>query len=505
MKINWKELENEIITHNGKMNLIEVIERWATNEHDKLAVHFEDENGKVSEYSYIQLIEETNKFANLLGVLGIKNSQVAVFLPKCPEIYIAILGIIKSGNTAVPLFEAFQEQGLELRLGRADVSAVVTNKELFERVEKIKSRVKTLKETLIIDSGDYKEKISKQKKDFRAVLKDKDETCLMMFTSSTAGTPVAGIEIPHYGAVQWIYTAKEVLNLNKESKYFCSAHPGWVTGSIYGVLAPFLIGSSVYSIAGRFNSKKWIEFLKKNKISHIYTAPTALKMLKQDIKKEDLKSVKNLYSVGEALPESLVEFYKNLGVYIIDTYWQTETGAIIIANTGKKPGSMGQAIGVNIAINNNMIIIEKPWPSMMTGIYKHEKMYKDYFSGKWFKTNDMAEKKGDNFYFIGRKDDIIKTAGERVSPLEIENILLKHHAVKEAAVIGIPDEIKGSIIKAFIVLNRDFKESEKLKEEISQFVKQHYAGHSYPKQIEFAKELPKNNAGKILRKGLKES
>lgn len=507
----WKSKEKNITIHGDQMNVIEsCIDRHTLENPEKIALVFEDEKGRQEKFRYKELEKEINKFANLLKSLNIKQDErVALFLPKCPEIYISFLGAIKAGCIAMPLFEAFQEQGLEMRLSRGDASVLVTNRELYERFEKIKNKPKSLKKILVIDSEEYKSEIKKQPEKFLAVLKDKKDTAIMIFTSSTAGTPVAGIQIPHYGLVQQHFTAEIVLDLKKEDNYLCTAHPGWVTGSIYGILAPLSIGCTTYIYTPHFDAKKWIGFLKKNKISVLYTAPTALRLLKPEIKKEDLKSIRNIFSVGEALEKSTFEFYKNLGIEINDTYWQTETGAIVIANTPKmkkKPGSIGKAIpGIVADIKNEMINIKSPWPAMMTGIYKHEQMYKNYFKDEWFKTNDMATKDKENyFFFIGRKDDIIKTSGERVSPIEIESILLKHEAVKESAVIGVSDEVKGSIIKAFVVLNRGFEGNENLKQELSIFVKQNYAGHSYPKIIEFIKELPKTNSGKIIRMKLKE-
>jgi acetyl-CoA synthetase len=262
-------------------------------------------------------------------------------------------------------------------------------------------------------------------------------------------------------------------------------------------------------LESHFDAGKWIDFIKRHKINVIYTAPTALKMLKNEIKREDLARVRNLCSVGEALPQTLFEHYKNLGLEINDTYWQSETGAIVIANwegMKKKPGSLGKTIpGITARVKDEMIELKADWPSMMTGIYKHDAMYKSYFDNSWFKTNDRATRdKEGYFFFQGRRDDIIKTAGERVSPLEIENVLLKHKAVHESAVIGVPDKIKGEIIKAFVVLNKEFKESDKLKEEISMYVKRNYAGHAYPKIIEFVKSLPRTHSGKIIRMQLRE-
>lgn len=507
----WKEKEKSIVIHNNKMNMIEsCLDRHAINQPNKLAFVFENEQGKIKKFTYKELEKEVNKFSNLLKNLNInENSRVFIFLPKIPEMYISILGTIKHGSIALPLFEAFQKDGLELRLQRGDAEVLITNQELSKRISKnIKKKILTLKHILIVDENSYKNKINKQSENFQTILKNKKDTAIMIFTSSTAGTPVAGIQIPHYALVQQHYTAKLVLDLKEKDNYWCTAHPGWVTGTVYGILAPLSISCTNYVLEAHFDAKKWIEFIKKNKISVIYTAPTALRMFKPEIKKQDLKLVKNICSVWEALTNAVFDFYKKIGIEINDTYWQTETGAMVIANwkgLKKKYGSMGKAIpGITARIIDQTISLKPDFPSLMTGIYKHEKMYRDYFKNNWFRTNDDAKKDKDGyFFFIGRKDDIIKTSGERVSPIEIESILMKHKSVKEAAVIGIPDELKGNIIKAFIVLNDNFKSSENLKQELSMFVKQNYAGHSYPKIIEFIKALPKTNSGKIIRMKLR--
>ena len=506
----WKNQEKDIIFHDEKLNIIEsCVDRHAKNNPDKIAFVFED--NKTIKLTYKQLEEQTNKFANLLNSLNIKeNSRIFLFLPKVPELFISFLGTIKHGSIIVPLFEAFQSEGLELRLERGDADVIVTNSELAKRLDKnIKNKIKTLKHILIIDEQEFKEQFEKQSDKFDAVLKNKNDTALMIFTSSTAGTPVAGIQIPHYALIQQNFTAKLVLDLKKEDNYWCTAHPGWITGSVYGIIAPLSIGCTNFLLEKHFDAKVWIEFMKRNKISVIYTAPTALRMLKPEVKKQDFENVRNICSVGEALTSSVFDFYKSIGMEINDTYWQTETGALMIANipkTKKKSGSMGKSLpGINAIIKNGMIEIEKGWPAMMTGIYKHEKMYEGYFDEKWFRTNDVARVDEEGYFFFeARKDDMIKTSGERVSPVEIESILLENKAVKETAVIGIPDEIKGEVIKAFVVLNKGFQESDKLKEELISHVKKDYAGHAYPKIIQFMKELPKNNSGKIVKAKLKE-
>ncbi|VVB77971.1 Acetyl-coenzyme A synthetase [uncultured archaeon] len=508
----WKEHEKDIILHDDKMNILEsCVDRHSKKTPDKLALSFENEQGKIITYTYKQLEEEINKFANMLNELQIKkDSRIFLFLPKIPEMYIATLGTIKQGSIALPLFEAFQEEGLMLRLERGEANVLITNKELFKRIPKdINKKIPTLKNILVVDEDEYKNKIKKQSSEFKAVLKDKLDTAVMIFTSSTAGTPVAGVEIPSQALIQQHYTAKLVLDLKENDNYWCTAHPGWVTGTIYGIIAPLSIGCSIYVLESHFDSKKWIEFMRKNKISVIYTAPTVFRMFKSVIKSSDLKLVRNVCSVGEALNKSVYDFYKKLGVDINDTFWQTETGAMVIATwpgLKKKPGTLGKAIpGITAGIKDDSISLKPDFPSLMTGIYKHEKMYKDYFKAGWFRTNDGATLDKDGyFFFIGRKDDIIKTSGERVSPIEIENILQKNKSVKEAAVIGISDEMKGAILKAFIILNEKTEPTEKLKEELSMFVKENYAGHSYPKIIEFVESLPKTNSGKIIRMKLRE-
>ncbi len=508
----WKEAEKDIILHGKKMNIIEsCIDRHARDNGDKIAFVFESENGHEASFTYEMLEKEVNKFANLLKNLGIKKkSRVFIFLPKVPEAYLSFLGTIKQGSIAAPLFEAFQEDGLMLRLERGNADVLITNKELAKRLPKdIKKRVPGLKHILIADEESYKNQIAKCSSNFKTEMMNKEDTALMIFTSSTAGTPVAGVEIPHQALIQQHMTAKLVLDLNSWDNYWCTAHPAWVTGSVYGIIAPLSIGCTNYVLEAHFDSAKWIDFIKKHKINVIYTAPTALKMLKHDIKKEDLKQIRSICSVGEALPKTIYEHYKKLGIEIADTYWQSETGAIVIANrpgVKKKPGSIGKTIpGITARIKDEMIELKADWPAMMTGIYKHKQMYKSYFDSGWFKTNDRAKRDKDGyFFFLGRKDDIIKTSGERVSPLEIENILLKHKAVHESAVIGVPDKVKGEIIKAFIVLNKNIKPTNSLKEELATFVKKDYAGHAYPKIIEFTPSLPKTHSGKIMRLELRE-
>lgn len=502
--MDWEKLGQEYGILDEKFNVIQIIEKRAIENPNSIALHFQKEIGTIEKYSYGQLIEKINKYANLFKKNKLmKGERVAFFLPKCPEIYFGMLAVIKLGAIAMPLFEAFQPEGLELRLKRGDVNFLVTDKELFKRYKKTK-KPKTLRKVFIIDSMEFRKNITQESSICETVLLDKKESCYMIFTSSTAGTPVAGIMLPHRGAVQWIYTSREVLGISSEKRYFCSAHPAWVTGAIYGVLTPFLVGATVFSIQGRFDVGVWKKFILKNKIENIYTAPTVLRLLRGNLSKKDSKNINRICSVGEALPWNLVEYYKKIGVKVIDSYWQTEIGAIVIANIPLKKGSIGRTFGVEAFVKKKEILIKTPWPSMMTGIWKHEKMFKSYFFKDNFLAHDLAKQdKEGYFYFEGRKDDIIKTSGERISPLEIENVLIKHPIVRECAIIGVPDKERGSVLKAIIVPRKKILDIEISKKELSDFVKENYAGHAYPKIIEFVNELPKGNSGKILRNKLK--
>lgn len=497
MKKFWKNQEKEIVIRGEKMNIFETIEKTARENPDKLALYFESDSGDVEKYTYEEMIKKVNKIANFLSKQGVREgSRVALFLPKCVEMYFGFLAVLKLGAIVMPLFEAFQEDGLSLRLDRGDVKFLITNKSLKKRVKK---KVKVF----CVDSFGFKRGVKKQSENCKTKLVNKMHTGMMIFTSSTAGTPVAGIELPHYGLVQQVFSGKKVLELG-EKNYWCTAHPAWVTGAVYGLVVPFAVGASNYVLAGRFDSKSWLKFLKENKIESLYTAPTVLRLWKQDVKKSDFNNLKILASVGEALSEATFDFYKKKGMLIRDTFWQTETGAMIIANLSGKKGALGKPLeGLDVKIKDGEMVIKKPWPAMMTGIYKHKKMYNSYFSGGWFLTHDLAELKNGNFYFVGRKDDIIKTSGERVSPLEVENVLLKSKAVKESAVVGVPDKKRGSVIKAFVVLNEGFKGDEKLKKKLAEAVKKNYAGHAYPRIIEFVSDLPKGNSGKIKRMELR--
>jgi len=340
---------------------------------------------------------------------------------------------------------------------------------------------------------------------------------------NSTGKP-KGIIHRHYACLQEHLTAKWVLDLKEDDLLWCTADPGWVTGIVYQILGTLSNGVSEVIYNGRFNADNWYKIMEKYKVTVWYTAPTAIRMLMKEgsevAKKYDLSSLRHLCSVGEPLnPEAIRWGHKVYGLWFYDNWWQTETGSMMVSNyrcMKIKIGSMGKPVpGVKAAIvddNGNKVKVGKEgnlalrpgWPAMFQGVWKNEEKYKSYFKKGWYLSGDHARLDKDGyFWFIGRADDVIKTAGERVGPFEVESALLEHKAVAEAGVIGKPDKERGEIIKAFIVLKKNYKDSENLKNDISNFVKRHLAGHAYPREISFIKSLPKTKSGKIMRRVLK--
>jgi acetyl-CoA synthetase len=528
----WKHAENELSWFPGKkLNAAyNAIDRHAkTWRKNKVALYWEPINGETEEYTFLQLSNLSNKFANVLKKLKIKKGdRVFIFLPRIPELYISFLGILKTGAIAGTMFAAFGPSGIKDRLQDSGANVLITTPELKKRVYKIKKDLPDLKHIIIVGKAENKE-ISYEKemklasREFKIEKTDPEDYAFMLYTSGTTGKS-KGVVHAHYAILQEHITAKWVLDLHEDDIFWCTADPGWVTGISYGILGTWSNAASSVVYEGRFDPATWYKILEKYQVSVWYTAPTAIRMLMAAgsnlPKKYDLSSLRYLCSVGEPLnPEAIRWSLKVFGLPFHDNWWQTETGGILIANypcLPIKPGSMGKPLpgikadvrddegnGLPIGEEGNLVI--KPgWPSMMRKIWKRPAKYKSYFKHGWYITGDRAYKDKDGyFWFVGRADDVIKTAGERIGPFEVESALVEHPAVVEAGVIGKPDPIRGEIIKAFITLSKTSKPSEKLKEDIKQFVKQRLAGHAYPREIDFVKSLPKTRSGKIMRRVLK--
>lgn len=535
-KFKWKEAEKELAWFGkGKINAAyNAVTRHALgkNKH-KVALFWEGTEGEKETYTFLQLEEESNKFANVLKELGIKKGDmVFIFLPRIPQLYISFLGILKIGAIAGTLFSAFMEDALKDRLADSGAKAIITTLELNARLDKVRKKLQELKHVIIVGSemclvgkGNicYEAMMEKASKNFKVVETDQEDYAFMLYTSGTTGKP-KGVVHAHKALLQQHITAKWVLDLKENDTYWCTADPGWVTGISYTILGSWSNGITELIHGGRFDPEKWYSLIEKYKVTVWYTAPTAIRMLmgadSKAVKKYDLGSVRYACSVGEPLnPEAIRWGKKVLNIIFHDNWWQTETGAIMIANYASmdiRVGSMGKPIpGVVAAIVDDSgkkvkngregnLALKPGWPAMMRKIWKNPTKYDSYFKKEWYISGDRAWKDKDGyFWFVGRADDVIKTAGERVGPFEVESTLVSHPAVAEAGVIGKPDPVRGEIIKAFVTLKAGYKPTEELKKEIQQFVKDKLAGHAYPKEIEFTDKLPKTRSGKIMRRLLK--
>ncbi|MDR4226758.1 acetate--CoA ligase [Bacillus mojavensis] len=534
-QFDWSEAEKHFSWHKtGKLNAAyETIDRHAESfRKNKVALYYKDAK-RDEKYTFKEMKEETNRAGNVLRRYGNveKGDRVFIFMPRSPELYFIMLGAIKIGAIAGPLFEAFMEGAVKDRLQNSEAKVVVTTPELLERIPV--DKLPDLQRIFIV--GGQAEKSGANIIHYDEVAKhesprldiewmDKKDGYLLHYTSGSTGTPKGVLHV-HEAMVQQYQTGKWVLDLKEEDIYWCTADPGWVTGTVYGIFAPWLNGATNVIVGGRFSPESWYGTIEQLGVNVWYSAPTAFRMLMgagDDMAaKYDLTSLRHVLSVGEPLnPEVIRWGHKVFNQRIHDTWWMTETGGQLICNypcLDIKPGSMGKPIpGVEAAIVDNQgnelppyrmgnLAIKKGWPSMMHTIWNNPEKYESYFMpGGWYVSGDSAYMDDEGyFWFQGRVDDVIMTSGERVGPFEVESKLVEHPAIAEAGVIGKPDPVRGEIIKAFIALREGFEPSDKLKEEIRQFVKQGLAAHAAPREIEFKDKLPKTRSGKIMRRVLK--
>ncbi len=529
---SWKKYHTELSwIKQGKINAAHnAVTRHALSaEADKIALYWQDEN-KAKKFSFAGLEKQSNRFANLLKKQGIKkNDRVFIFLPRIPQLYIAFLGILKTGAIAGTLFQAFGPDALKDRLKDCEAKFLITDSKLKQRIYPIKKDLPKLKKIIIVNQRkvqkgeiSYLREMARAADQFKIKEMLPTDPAFMLYTSGTTGKP-KGIIHSHLAILQQHLTAKLVLDLHKEDIYWCTADPGWVTGISYGILGNWSNGISTLVYNGKFSPEKWYSLIEKYKVSVWYTAPTAIRMLmkagERIIKKYNLTSLRHLCSVGEPLnPEAIKWGLKVFQLPFHDDWWQTETGAICIANYPSlniKLGSMGKPFpGIEAAVINEQgkrviekegdLVLKPGWPAMMKEIWKNKQKYQSYFKKGWYISGDKARQdKEGYFWFIGRSDDIIKTRGERIGPFEVESALIEYPGIVEAGVIGKPDPLYGEIIKAFVVLAKDYSPPTDFPEKIKQFIKKKLAGHAYPKEIEIRTSLPKTRSGKIMRRVLK--
>lgn len=529
---DWKAVEKQFSwAENGKVNMAhECIDRHVEDGYgEKVALLYKDAH-RNERYTYQDMMVNSNKAANVLvNEAGVKKGdRVFIFMPRSPELYFALLGTLKIGAIVGPLFEAFMEKAVKDRLENSEASVIITTNSLLSRIPQ--QELPHLKHIVVVD-----EEVEDQYIEFNKFYKDAstefetewltlDDGLILHYTSGSTGQPKGVLHVQN-AMIQHYISGHYVLDLKEDDVYWCTADPGWVTGTSYGIFAPWLNRSTNVIAGGRFSPEGWYGILEQFKVTVWYSAPTAFRMLMgagdELLEKYDLSHLRHILSVGEPLnPEVIKWGDKVFKLRIHDTWWMTETGGHMIVNFPDmdiKSGSMGKPLpGVQAAIVDDLgnelppnrmgnLAMKAGWPSMMKTIWNNEPKYKSYFlPGDWYISGDSAYVDEDGyFWFQGRVDDVIMTAGERVGPFEVESKLVEHPAVQEAGVIGKPDPIRGEIIKAFIALREGYKESDELKEEIRLFVKEGLAAHAAPREIEFKDKLPKTRSGKIMRRVLK--
>jgi acetyl-CoA synthetase len=494
-------------------------------------------DGTRKTYTFNDLKRETNKFANALKSLDVqKGDRVFVYLERIPEIFITLFGALKLGAVVGPLFSAFGPEAIRDRLLDSGATVVVTSPELKVRLDSIRAELPALKHVIIVDAKQthtqqlqthelfYADAMAKASDDFEVPYTDPDDYSIIHYTSGTTGKPKGAVH-RHAAIIAHAATSKYILDLQPERDlYWCTADPGWVTGTSYGMFGPWAVGATILVYEGGFKAEDWYKLIQDYKVTVWYTAPTAIRMLmkagEEVAKQFDFSSFRHLCSVGEPLnPEAVVWGQKVFGHVFHDTWWQTETGAMHICNypcMDVKPGSMGKPFpGVVAGIldetwnpvpdgEEGHLALRPDAPSMFRTYWHKEEMYNSKFKNGWYITGDRAKMDEDGYYwFIGRADDVINTAGHLVGPFEVESALIEHPAVAEAGVIGKPDPERMEIIKAFISLKVGYEPSEELEKEIKNFVRTKLAAHAYPREIEFLASLPKTRSGKIMRRLLK--
>lgn len=494
-------------------------------------------NGNKETYTFDDLRRKTNQFANVLTSMGIKKGdRVFVYLERIPEIFITLFGALKAGAVVGPLFSAFGPEAIKDRLEDSGAVLVVTSPNMKDRLDSVLPDLPAIRHVILVDRKQeyhhplkthevrYEVAMSKAPETFETPYTDPDDYAIIHYTSGTTGKPKGAVH-RHAAVIAHAATSRYILDLQPEKDlYWCTADPGWVTGTSYGMFGPWSLGASILVYEGGFKTEDWYQLIQDHKVTVWYTAPTAIRMLMKAgdelPKRYDFSSLRHLCSVGEPLnPEAVVWGQKAFGHVFHDTWWQTETGAMHICNypcMDVKPGSMGKPFpGVVAGIlddefnplpagEEGHLAIRPEAPSIFRTYWHKEEMYNSKFKNGWYVTGDRAKMDEDGYYwFIGRADDVINTAGHLVGPFEVESALIEHPAVAEAGVIGKPDKERLEIVKAFISLKQGYEPSAHLEQEIKNFVRTRLAAHAYPREIEFLNGLPKTRSGKIMRRLLK--
>ncbi len=534
-QFSWQSLGETLAAPPGGINIAytAVDRHVAAGDGERTAIRWLGKGGEQRQVSYAALSRDSQRFANALQSLGVgPGERVFSLLGRVGELYPVILGTLRAQAIYCPLFSAFGPEPIATRMGRGRASVLVTTARLYNRkVAAIRPQLPELKHVLVV--GDDEPPAGTQSlsallaaaaPDHEIKATDPETPALLHFTSGTTGTPKGALHVHQAVLAHWA-TGRYALDLSPGDIYWCTADPGWVTGVSYGVIAPLCCGVTMVVDEDEFDARRWYQTIAAQKVAVWYTAPTAIRMLMKAgaalAAEYDLSSLRFIASVGEPLnPEAVYWGVEAFGQPIHDNWWQTETGAIMIANyagVDVKPGSMGQPMpGIEAAIvqrgDDGLRVVSEPgvegelairkgWPSMFRAYEGNPERYGKCFAGDWYLSGDLARRDDEGyFWFLGRSDDVIKSAGHLIGPFEVESALVEHPAIVEAGVIGKPDPVAGAVVKAFVTLDSTAAEEGVAVRELMAFCRKRLGPAVAPREIEIVADLPKTRSGKIMRR-----
>jgi acetyl-CoA synthetase len=482
-------------------------------------------------YGYFE--SESNKIANVLTEQNVQTGDViSIFLPRSPILFSSFFGIIKLQALSCILFSTLGEDALLDRLGNSQTKIVITKKSLVRKILAIKDNLPNLERILLVDQDEHQDDFIMS---LTQLMGEADSTfdyshqvdaetpAFLQYTSGSTGKPKGALHV-HGAILDIIQSFKELLRLESEDLYWCTADQAWITGLSYGIIAPLSTMTTSVQFGGSYQAVNWLKILKDKQVTIWYTAPTALRMLMQEEENAfdsiRINSIKRIYSVGEPLNPEIYHWGKRIfGTEIYDNWFQSETGSILIANQpglAVKPGSMGKPrMGITAYIlDDDMrpcqpgvhghLALHKGWHSMFRTYYHNDDAYADKFRGEHYITGDLAYQDEDGyFWYVSRSDDVINTAGHLVGPFEVESALLEIEEIGDAAVIGVDDPLLHKKIIAFIVLQRGFSWDKALALKCRIYISNKVSTVATPAEFIITDRIPKNQSGKILRRVLR--
>ncbi|WP_323772235.1 acetate--CoA ligase [Antarctobacter sp.] len=533
----WTEARSLIDGIEGGLNIAhEALDRHVAQGHgDQIALRWFGKDDSQRDISYGALMEMSARFANVLAAhdLG-RGDSLFSLAGRVPELYAGALGTLRAGLVFTPLFSAFGPEPIRTRMEIGGANVLLTTASIYRRkIAPWRDEIPSLKLVLIL--GDEAPEgcvalgpeMAAASSDFAPVPMDTEDPALIHFTSGTTGKPKGAVHVQS-AVIYHAFSGREALGLTPGAIYWCTADPGWVTGTSYGILSPLVNRVTMIVDEAEFDLDRWYSTVERERVQIWYSAPTAIRMMMRAgataAAPYDFSSLKFLASVGEPLnPEAVIWSQKVFGQPFHDNWWQTETGGIMIANRPGmevRPGSMGKPLpGVEAAILDKAddgtlrvcapreigeLALRPGWPSMMRSYLHEEARYQKTFAGGWYLSGDLAMQDEDGyFWFVGRADDLIKSSGHLIGPFEVESAMIEHDAVAEAGVIGVPDETAGEVVKAYVTLNPGYQPSEELERELRGHARKKLGAAVAPREIVFRNTLPKTRSGKIMRRLLK--